>query len=268
LAEKWSVWIGFDYLIGNTLGLMDPITNDLPETHLGMMLAVVLNLGCWIMATILLSLLSLVPLVGHISDRISPTVCGYLGFILVIIPLVLMAITAVFAAAISFAEDWSYKDGFLFMMSSLLGVANPLTSVQPDQGHGAFCEIFCVSVQLAISGVILGTSADHPIIHRLFVLCHGRGSVALLKRRANTIKSLDATASGSQELDEGIAPEEREGEADNATKVDIDPVCTNVQIEESGVQDEEENEFAFRTVMTFIDTIGQRELSHYEGIQL
>ena len=74
-------------------------------------------------------------------------------------PAVVLAVAAVLGGILAAVEGWRYEDGFLYVISNLCALANPLTDVGPDSEAGMFFDILVALWSLAISGAAIGVVA-------------------------------------------------------------------------------------------------------------
>ena len=83
----------------------------------------------------------------------------FLLFCFVLVPAVVLAVAAVLGGILAAVEGWRYEDGFLYVISNLCALANPLTDVGPDSEAGMFFDILVALWSLAISGAAIGVVA-------------------------------------------------------------------------------------------------------------
>ena len=83
----------------------------------------------------------------------------FLLFCFVLVPAVVLAVAAVLGGVLAAVEGWRYLDGFLYVISNLCALANPLTDVGPDSEAGMFFDILVALWSLAISGAAIGVVA-------------------------------------------------------------------------------------------------------------
>jgi hypothetical protein len=82
-------------------------------------------------------------------------------FIFVIMPVIMLILAALFGAIIAPLEGWSVWEGFLYMVSNLAGLSEPLTDVEPPLDPGAIAlDVIVTTWTLGMTGVFIGTIAN------------------------------------------------------------------------------------------------------------
>ena len=67
--------------------------------------------------------------------------CNMFVFIFGIIPALVLIIAVMFGGILAVAEDWSFREGFEYVVGNLVGLATPLTDVSPDNLAGELLDI-------------------------------------------------------------------------------------------------------------------------------
>ena len=86
------------------------------------------------------------------------------GTILLALPCMMLGVALVIGAALAGAEGWSIKTGFLYLVSAMCGLGNPLTPITPTTTHGKLVAIVCACWQMALGGTIIGLSGAAPCV--------------------------------------------------------------------------------------------------------
>lgn len=166
-VEEWEAGIGVEYLLSNILGMTAPLTNVVPEGSFGVHFAIIMNMYAVVMITTAMGLVANMSLMQAITEKVPQGTCGFVSFLLVVVPLVMLLTTWLIGCTIALVEGWPAMEGYYFMAASMASLANPVTSVEPETAFGAFFECLCLSIELCLGGCVLGLVASHPVTTRL-----------------------------------------------------------------------------------------------------
>jgi len=166
-VEEWEAGIGVEYLLSNVLGMTAPLTNVVPQDTFGVHFAIVMNMYAVVMITTAMGLVANMSLMQAITEKVPQGTCGFVSFLLLVVPLVMFLTTWLIGCTIALVEGWPVMEGYYFMAASMASLANPVTSVEPETAFGAFFECLCLSIELCLGGCILGLVASHPVTTRL-----------------------------------------------------------------------------------------------------
>lgn len=172
--EEWSADVGMEYMISQALGLMNPITGVGPVRVHGQLISMLCNCFTFVTVTCVMGLVSNMQLITMLSDKVPESFRGLLATLYVGMPLFLIIMSWTVGGIMAVVEGWSWYDGFLYMMSSALGLSTPLTSVAPVSAVSNLIECICIAVELAVAGAILGITGSHPVMLRLQVFIEGK----------------------------------------------------------------------------------------------
>jgi len=167
--ESWTNTIGMQYCLSNALGLSTPLTNKVPITVGGKIVDVFLSTWVYVLCSTTVGLVSLMSFSIALARSGSSTPCGFLRSILIYIPVVLLLIAVPTGGILCLMESWSFDAGYLFMISQILGLANPLVANSPHTVDGIFFELLCTSIELCLSGTVLGIITNNPFMKRIAV---------------------------------------------------------------------------------------------------
>ena len=82
---------------------------------------------------------------GAETEEDEPSFVRNLGifflFVFLIVPVIVLAVAALFGLLLAELEGWSFPDGFYYIISMLCGLPNPLTDVDPDTTEGRIIDI-------------------------------------------------------------------------------------------------------------------------------
>lgn len=172
-AEEWSWTTGFDYVVSNVAGLSNPLTSVSPTSTIGIFLDVIVSVWAMLLANSFMGVTANMGCVQRIIDSMPGTTLAFMRYTFVYIPVVLLVLSLFVGIMLASIEDWSPLTGFLFSVSALCGLANPLTSVSPITTGGAFVELIGVLAELTLGGAIIGIVSSHPLCNRLICMLEG-----------------------------------------------------------------------------------------------
>ena len=154
LAESTTFLKGFLYVVSNLLGMANPLTDWVPTSGTGVV--VVIDLYTAVAALISFGImLNIVNLFGipHSMNKfirrctknevLVPTIA--LG---IIIPILYTTICVIFGTILALIEGWTISDGILYVITNILGLADPLTDIMPDTKGGKVVDIIISSTAL------------------------------------------------------------------------------------------------------------------------
>jgi len=91
----------------------------------------------------------------------------FFAFLFVVVPLFVTGVAAFFGLIMMWAEDWTYINSFYYVIGNLLGLANPLTGVNPTSNQGKFFDIVISLWALCVAGTIIGIVGSMNLINIL-----------------------------------------------------------------------------------------------------
>ena len=108
---------------------------------------------------------------GAETEEDEPSFVRNLGifflFVFLIVPVIVLAVAALFGLLLAELEGWSFPDGFYYIISMLCGLPNPLTDVDPDTTEGRIIDIVIAIWALALAGTIIGIVGGMSVIGNL-----------------------------------------------------------------------------------------------------
>merc|ERR1712008_293319 len=129
-------------------------------------------------------------LLQGVTGSIPRTLFGFLRYLVLYIPIVILALSCLTGAVLAAVEDWAFLDGFFFMAGAIAKLANPLVN-GPTSPQGCLVEVLCICIELCIGGAIIGISASHAVVGKFIKWIEGDSSaeeLAYLKRRATDLE--------------------------------------------------------------------------------
>jgi len=165
--ESWTFTVGMRYCLSNALALVVPLTDQVPETFQGKIIAFVSTTWVYVVCSATIALVSVTSFSRALAQVSFPTRYGFLRSTFIYIPIVMLLIAVPGAALHCLFEEWSFADGYFLMISQILGLANPLTQKVPHSVNGRFFEFMWTSIDLCLSGTILGIISNHPFLQNV-----------------------------------------------------------------------------------------------------
>ena len=110
-------------------------------------------------------------------------VAALVFFAVVVVPLLIVAICAVFGLVIARCEGWPFGRGFMYFAGNITGLGEPLTRNSPKTQAGGFVDIVVSSWCLIFAGAAIGATAELKVMEQLqdaLPLEGARGAVVLL----------------------------------------------------------------------------------------
>lgn len=163
ISEGWVYGVGFEYVLSNVAGLSVALTSVVPTSMLGEVVDVFLSLWAMLLACTFMGIAGGMTLVVRMIEKMPPTVLGFFRYIFIYIPVALLVLSLATGVVIGAIEGWSFVDGFFFMVGSMCGLANPLTSVAPVSPSGMFVEVLCMVGELTLGGAVVSIVGAHPL---------------------------------------------------------------------------------------------------------
>lgn len=87
----------------------------------------------------------------------------FLVFI-VAIPAVVLGVSFMFGAILAHIEEWSTKTGFYYVIGNIVGLGNPLVSVEPTSRAGELLDVLIAVWSLSLCGLAIGFISNLRVI--------------------------------------------------------------------------------------------------------
>mmetsp|Transcript_65055 Transcript_65055/g.121190 ORF Transcript_65055/g.121190 Transcript_65055/m.121190 type:complete len:354 (+) Transcript_65055:49-1110(+) len=229
-AEKWSPTLGIEYMIGNTMGMTQPLTDDVPSSPLGIILAVIISAIGLLLVTLCLGVgQSLVSACRfwEFSTSIASFLFWVFGFNLAMMALLSLLIGSLLSAV----EGWALLDGYKFAVAQICQFPNSLTEVAPVTGWGNFIEVLCISLQVLVQSVALDTISTHPVTGKFIDRVKQKG---VRMRAGRKIHVEESTAKSAKE--EGVTETEWKKRV-----LDLESKLKEVELREAECQQQAES---------------------------
>ena len=182
-GEGWSFSDGFLYVMVDVLGMDVTLTDAAPTSDGGIVwdcfisfwslgFAVVMFSFCFEMALckrdlfrMLLEKFVRVDMVETYDEngrfiisrkRLLAETKVCLAFVLAFVPLLIGSLSVALGGLLAVVEGWSFKDGALFLIGNMCGIANPLTETKPENGFGKAAAVVIDCWALAVLGSFVG----------------------------------------------------------------------------------------------------------------
>lgn len=167
-AEDWPVLGvngGFWYVTANIAGT--PALSDIsPISNMGITVDIIVSTISLVFASTVIALSGMLAFVGNLPDRLGLTTVwkGALA-LLVVIPAAVCAVCAMFGAIVALAEGTTFDEAFRFVVSTVCGLGNPLTSWAPTTTHASIINVVLGVAAQGLIGVIIGIAGGiTPIV--------------------------------------------------------------------------------------------------------
>ena len=90
---------------------------------------------------------------------------SFMFFVLVVVPVLVIAVSFFFGLILAEVEGWKVMDGFYYVTSMLCGLPAPLTDVEPDSTEGKILDIIIAIWALAVAGTVIGVVGGMSFIN-------------------------------------------------------------------------------------------------------
>lgn len=179
--EGWPWWTGVLYVLSNLTGLGNPLTSAMPVTLPGVVADIILAawalgilgtvIGCVANVSFTSTVIDAMESVGSREPQGQPSLASqamaFVSFALVVIPVVLCGIGALFGLMLAAGEGWELSDGVLYVVGNIVTLANPLVSNSPTTVSGEVFDLVVSLWALALSGAALGVVGSFSLPNTL-----------------------------------------------------------------------------------------------------
>ena len=90
---------------------------------------------------------------------------SFIFFVLVVVPVLVIAVSFFFGLILAEVEGWKVMDGFYYVTSMLCGLPAPLTDAEPDSTEGKILDIIIAIWSLAVAGTVIGVVGGMSFIN-------------------------------------------------------------------------------------------------------
>jgi len=90
---------------------------------------------------------------------------SFMFFVLVVVPVLVIAVSFFFGLILAEVEGWKVMDGFYYVTSMLCGLPAPLTDAEPDSTEGKILDIIIAIWALAVAGTVIGVVGGMSFIN-------------------------------------------------------------------------------------------------------
>lgn len=144
---------GFLYVVSNLLGMANPLTDYNPT---GVTVAIILDMYVAITALVVFGIMLNVVNLFEVPKALN----SFIGIVtkneflkafialVILIPIWNAILCAAFGVLLALAEQWSMRDGILYVFTNTLGLGTPLTNVVPTSIGGSLFDIVISSMAL------------------------------------------------------------------------------------------------------------------------
>lgn len=170
--EGWSFSEGYEYVLCNMLGI-GPLISYVPDTTIGILADILISCWAMLIGATILGLSAGLSITVKWVQTISPTVWGFTRALLLYVPIVMVLLSCITGGAIALMEEWSFSDGFLYMVGALCMIEDPLTQVAPDSDAGYFFMALCFVIETLLGGAVIGVIGSHKVVEDFMARLQG-----------------------------------------------------------------------------------------------
>jgi len=167
-VEGWDYSDTFEYIMCN-IAALPPMVHMVPANAVGQITDIVVTVTIFTLTAVILGIAASMGMIIDLSNRIPDTTSGICACLLAVVFCILL-LTVLLGAIFSALESWDMWTGFLFMISIVCGIGDPLTSRHPVTEKANFFALLCSVVELSIGGAIVGLIGAHPKVVALIAL--------------------------------------------------------------------------------------------------
>jgi len=248
LCEGWPIWTGFIYVAGTVCGLGNPLTDVVPEDHLGRFIDLVTAFWAIAVTGTIIGIAAGLKIVNDFAQLLNRSkyhAATFVFYSFVTIPVACFLLCLVFGGVLALVEDWSFTTGFLYVASDLAALGNPLTSASPTSGFGTLLDIVVATWCLTFGSTVMGLV----------------GSLVFTEKLLERVEGFQCGSSRKKVQPISIQPESGESVADSNGNPDCAQqaaeakVETQVEAKEEAEEGREEEEEARPSICTFLFTV-------------
>ena len=168
-AEGWPVGGshgGFWYVTTNIAGT-PPVGSESPTSTMGITVDIIVSTISLVFASTIIALSGMLAFVGNLPGKLQlDTTWKALLAVLIVIPAAVCVVSAAFGAILTVAEEATFDQGFRFVISSVCGLGNPLTTWSPTTIHASMISVALGVASQGLIGVIIGIAGGiTPIVN-------------------------------------------------------------------------------------------------------
>jgi len=180
--EGWTFSDGAKYIGQTITGLGNPLTDIDPDTTGGIIVA---NLMCiWAIGIsgIVIGTFGSGSMFNAFVDWLEGkckrftrfySALALVVFLTLVTPVVVLPCAGLLGALLAEIEGWSIADGYLYVISNLTGLGNPLTDATPDTDAGIYFALLVSIWSLTIAGAAISILGNFDCMSTLANLAEG-----------------------------------------------------------------------------------------------
>jgi len=177
-GERWHATLGFEYMLGNMLGLPKVLTQVTPVTSFGTAVEVTVSIWMLILTSSVIAHASTTHAAAHLAKvlRHLHSDLGLPTLTCAIIPPVVFAwlcFGLLLGWLMARSEGWDDSYSFLFMSFTVIGFHNSFTGVSPRTLLGIFIMTFIFALRLVLVGVLVRLISMFPGVAKLILKFEG-----------------------------------------------------------------------------------------------
>jgi len=110
-------------------------------------------------------------LIGTVEEALAQPSAGNRNFwfvltVVVVLPLFVMATSFMFGGLLAVLEEWTWMEGFYYVVGNLCALATPLTDVSPTNDAGKFFDVVIAVWSLSVMATFIGLVAGMSVVQR------------------------------------------------------------------------------------------------------
>ena len=158
VCEGWPFKDGYYFVAGSisgAAGFTKGSHDDL--TIIGEILEILISITALTLAGGVVGLASIMSLSSELPEMLNVNDWrNALATLFVFIPVVVLVFCFLTGALFALLEGWPLRDGFEYIVQTVCGLANPLTSAVPESDHAKVVALVFAVASLGITSVIVG----------------------------------------------------------------------------------------------------------------
>jgi len=166
-VEKWPFSDGFEYILSNMIGI-GPMVDLVPVKATGSILDILISAVCGVLVTTALGLSAGLASMLSMAESVPKSAMGLLRCMFFYVPAAMIISCVLTGLVMAWWEEWSVWEGMLFMTGQICLIEDPLTSESPQTDEGYFFWTLCYTLELMITGAIIGILGSYPCVE-LFI---------------------------------------------------------------------------------------------------
>jgi len=154
------------------MAAMPPMVTLVPTSTGGQITDILVSVIVFSLTSAALGIAASTGMVMQLSEFIPKGIHGLVLTVLTI-PFTLVLMSLILALFLARLEGWDVWTSFLFMISMLCGLGDPLTPVTPSTDKANFFVLLCSVIELSLGGAMIGIIGGHPKVTHFLAYVEG-----------------------------------------------------------------------------------------------